>query len=217
MDTNHNVNVTYQQKASLSTNKAFQVAIGTITLLVLLKMFFGGMFSGAWYSFRGIEPDESGFSSMALVSLIIDTLALVGLGSIVVYKFLWSFIVGVYEYWSLAVARGKAMAEGNQQAAAIGVAAAMSSVANDVAQSVSSSIKPKRTVDERLAILNSNDKEFKKLIDDHESRVVAIEIAVGLREAPSPPPPTVEEQLATLQAKLAEIEEAKTTKSRSAK
>lgn len=217
MDTNHNVNVTYQQKASLGANKAFQVIVGVITLLVLLKMFFGGMFSGAWFSFRGVQPDPNGFSSMALVALIIDTLALVGLGSIVVYKFLWSFVVGIYEYWSLAVARGKAMAEGNQQAAAIGVAAAMSSVANDVAQSVSSSVKPRRTVDERLAILNANDKEFKRITDDHESRLAAIEITVGLREAPLPPPPTVEEQLAALQAKLAEIEEAKTAKSRSVK
>lgn len=218
MDTNHNVNVTYQQKASLGTNKAFQVIVGVLTLLVLIKMFFGSIFSGMWFSFKGVQPDPNGMGSMALIALLIDTLALVGLGSLTIYKFLWSFLVEVYEYWAFAVAKGKAMAQGNQQATAIGVAAAMGSIANEVSQAVSNTAKPRKSVEERLTILNGNDKEFKRITDvqaatiaDIEARLAVVEITTGLREAPLPPPPTVEEELAALKAKLSELEESKTS------
>jgi hypothetical protein len=226
MDTNHNVNVTYQSKTPLSSNKAFQVIVGVVTLAVLFKLFWQSAFSTVAFELVGYpQPKGEGFGSVALIGLIIDTFALIGLASLTVYRLLWSVIVGIHEYWVVAVAKGKAMAEGNQNAAAIGVAAAMANVANDVASAVSSSVKPRRTVDERLAILNSNDKEFKKLIDDHESRLAAVEITVGLRDKPEPPPLSVEEQLALVQAELAAIKKAKaeepeptkTTRSRGAK
>lgn len=211
MDTNHNVNVTYQSKSPLSSNKAFQVIVGVVTLAVLFKLFWQSAFSTVAFELVGYpQPKGEGFGSVALIGLIIDTFALIGLATLTVYRLLWSVIVGIHEYWVAAVAKGKAMSEGNQQAAAIGIAAAMTNAASDVAKAVSDSVKPRRTVDERLAILNANDKEFKRITDDHEARLAAVEIAVGLREKPLPPPLSVEEQLAFLQAKLAAIEEAKT-------
>jgi hypothetical protein len=213
MNTTHDVNVTYSTKTPISANKAFQVIVGVAAIVVALKMFWAGMFSGLAFGAVGYQkPIEGMGSGVALAALVIDTVALVGTATITVFTLLWGLLGGVVSYWRESVNRGKAIAENNPLAAQIGVAAAVGSVASEVANAASQSGKPRKTVEERLLVLNGNDKEFKRITDDHASRLEALELTTGLRQPPPPAPPSVEEQLLQLQAKLAELEETKTPK-----
>jgi hypothetical protein len=209
MNTTHDVNVTYSTKTPITANKAFQVIVGVVTIFVALKMFWAGMFSMAYY---GQPKPEDGVGSAAVVSLVIDTLGLIGLVSIAVFKFLWGLIAGVAEYWRDGVNRGQSIAANNQVASQVGIAAAVNAVASEVANGV----KPKKTVEERLLVLNGNDKEFKRITDDHSARLEALELVTGLRQPPPPAPLSLEEQVAALNAKLAGLEESKTATKRGA-